>query len=73
MIGMIQILTYLLGVYLVFKGVEIFQIALMSSREERTGGLVIGGLAIVLAIGAAVYFVDMADRQAQSVSNSMPR
>jgi hypothetical protein len=48
MIGMIQILTYLLAVYLVFKGVEILQIALMSNRTDRTAGIVIGIVAVVL-------------------------
>jgi hypothetical protein len=73
MIGMIQILTYLLAVYLIFKGFEILQIALMSNRTDRTAGIVIGTLAIVLAIGAAVYFVDMADTQAKSVASSSQR
>jgi hypothetical protein len=36
---MIQILTYLLGVYLVFTGFEILQIAHMSGRSDRTTGL----------------------------------
>ena len=45
MIGMLQIITYLLCVYLVFKGFEILQIALMSGREDRAGGIVIGILA----------------------------
>jgi hypothetical protein len=73
MIGMIQILTYLLAVYLVFKGFEILQIALMSSRADRTAGIVIGIIGVVLAIGAAGYFVNMADNQASSVSNSFPK
>jgi len=73
MIGMIQILTYLLAVYLVFKGVEILQIALMSNRPRRAEGVVIGVLALVVALGAAGYFVDMADTQASSVSNSFSK
>ena len=73
MIGMIQILTYLLSVYLVFKGFEIFQIALMSTREDRAKGLIIGVLAIVISIGAGLIFVQWSDSQAQSVSNSMNR
>jgi hypothetical protein len=39
---MIPVITYLLCVYLIFKGVEIFQIAYMSNRENRTGGLIVG-------------------------------
>ena len=68
MIGMIQILTYLLAVYLVFKAIEVFQIALMSGRADRKVGMIIGVVAIVIAIGAAGLFVNMADEQAHSVS-----
>jgi len=73
MIGMIQILTYLLAVYLIFKGFEILQIAIMSSRVEKRAGLLIGFFAVVIAIGAAGFFVDMADKQAESVSSSVSK
>jgi hypothetical protein len=72
MIGMIQILTYLLCVYLVFKGFEILQIALMSPREDRGGGLVIGVLAVVISIAAAFGFATWSDSQAAKTSSSMP-
>lgn len=51
---MIPVITYLLCVYLVFKGVEIFQIAYMSNRDEqhRFYGIVIG----MVAIGASITF-----------------
>src|SRR4051794_41919378 len=52
MIGMLQIITYLLSVYLVFKGFEILQIGLASTREDRTALLAIGVLAVVIAIAA---------------------
>ena len=70
---MIQILTYLLALYLVFKGFEILQIALMSNRTDRAGGIVIGVLAVLIAFGAAGYFVDAADTQATVVSSSFPK
>lgn len=70
MVGMLQIMTYLLAVYLVFKGFEILQIALMSSREDRTAGLIIGILAVVIAVIAAQYFTQAIDAQAESVSRS---
>ena len=38
MAGMLQILTYLLGVYLVVKGIAVLQIALASNREGRCTG-----------------------------------
>ena len=71
MIGMLQIITYLLCAYLIFKGLEILQIALMSPREDRTFGLVIGMLAFLASIGLAFLFSKMIDGQARSVGNSM--
>lgn len=55
-----QIMIYLLCVYLVYKGIEIFQIAFVSDSENvsRKLGLVLGiimvGGAIVVGIGAVV-------------------
>lgn len=50
MVGMLQIITYLLCVSLVFKGIEIFQIALASQRTDgsRTFALIIGGAMIAI-------------------------
>jgi uncharacterized membrane protein (DUF485 family) len=72
MVGMLQIITYLLCVYLIYKGVEIFQVALMSNRANRTGGIVIGTLAIIISVIAAGAFIFMIDKQAASVSG-IPR
>lgn len=70
MAGMLQILTYLLSFYLVIKGVEILQIGLASSRENRNALILIG----VCALGACVLggfgFSTMQDKQAQSLQNS---
>jgi len=73
MVGMLQIVTYLLCVYLVFKGFEILQIALTSARQDRAAGLIIGILAVVIAFGAAITFSRMIDSQASSVSSPMQR
>lgn len=68
MAGMLQIITYLLCVYLVFKGFEIFQIALTSSREQRRkAAIVIGVLAIVISVVAAFGFAFLIDQQAASI------
>lgn len=72
MLGMLQIITYLLCVYLVFKGFEILQIALMSGRSDRAAGILIGVLAVAIAFGAALTFTRMIDAQARSVSSQMP-
>ncbi len=69
MVGMLQIITYLLCIYLVFKGFEILQIALMSNREDRSAGMIVGTLLLVIAIGAAAMFVKMIDTQASAVGS----
>jgi hypothetical protein len=71
MVGMIQIVTYLLCVYLIYKGVEIFQIAYVSQSNKRNEGIAIGIFAIVIAIIAAIVFYNMINDQATAVGNSM--
>lgn len=73
MVGILQIITYLLCVYLIFKGVEIFQIGLQSSNEKTRGvGIIIGVVAIIIAICAAIVFSLWVDSQAQSIQQSLP-
>lgn len=71
MVGMLQIITYLLCVYLIYKGFEIFQTALMSPRENRTAGIIIGVLAIIISVIAALSFISMIDTQARSISEGV--
>lgn len=71
MVGLMQIMIYMLSVYLVFKGFEIFQIALMSGRSNRTGGLIIGILAVAIAFVAAGGFSFWADQVAASIGERM--
>lgn len=49
---MFQLITYLLAVYLVFKGFEILQLALTSGREDagRSIALVLGGVALLISV-----------------------
>jgi len=70
MAGMLQIITYLLCVYLVFKGVEILQIGLMGNRESRSLGIAIGVLSLLICIGAALFFYKFINLQAESMSRS---
>jgi hypothetical protein len=72
MAGMIQILTYLLCVYLALKGVEILQIALCSSRETKGFPMAIGVVALAIAIGSGLTFASWQDQQAQTLSRSVP-
>lgn len=73
MVGMIQIMTYLLCIYLVYKGFEIFQIALMSNREKREPGLTIGVFAIIISFIVAIIFIFWINAQARAISGTMPR
>jgi NADH:ubiquinone oxidoreductase subunit 6 (subunit J) len=68
MVGMLQIITYLLAVYLIVKGVEVLQIALASNRERRAGIVFFGAVVLFGCIIAAAAFVQMQDTQAKSVS-----
>lgn len=71
MVGMIQIVIFILCVYLVFKGVEIFQIAFVSSRDNpsRSSGIAIGVTMIILAICAALIFISMEENMAERISD----
>ena len=71
MTGMLQILTYLLALYLVVKGIEILQIALASNRENRAGVILIGILTLALCVMGAATFVTWQDQQALSIGHSV--
>lgn len=72
MVGMIQIITYMLAFYFVLKGVEILQIGLASARNDNRRMLKgIGAAAIVATVIAAFAFVGLQDKQAVSVSSQM--
>ena len=70
---MLTLIIYFLCVYIIFKGVEIFQIALMSNRENRSLGLIIGVLAILGAIGTAGFFGYIALSSDLNMMESFPR
>lgn len=71
MVGMLQIITYLLAFYLVLKGVEILQIGVASNRANRSGMITVGVIVLVACILAAVLFVGMQDDMAKHVSSGM--
>jgi hypothetical protein len=68
---MLTLIIYFLCVYVVFKGVEILQIALMSSRENRKAGIVIGVLAVAASIVVAAVFGYLNTMQALEVEQRM--
>lgn len=71
MVGMLQVITWLLSFYLVVKGIEVLQIALASNKERK--GLInaIGLLTLIACICGALFFVSTQDDMAQSVSSRM--
>lgn len=52
---MIPLIGILLSIYLVFKGFEIFQIAL-SNPERPAAAIVIGVLAMIASVVIALFF-----------------
>jgi uncharacterized membrane protein (DUF485 family) len=64
---MLSLIIWFLCVYIIFKGVEIFQIALMSSRPDRRLGLTIGVVMIAASIVAAVVFIYLNEAQAEKM------
>jgi len=70
MVGQIQILAYMLAVYLVYKGYEIFHIALVSTSDKKKIGMIIGALAFVGSIGFAAFFVWLMEEQASKVGSN---
>ncbi len=72
MLGMMQIMIWLLCVYLVFKGVEIFQIGLTSARTDgaRKIGITLGAVMIGAAIVASIAFFVLEESMAAQVSES---
>ena len=71
MVGLMQIMIYMLAVYLVFKGVEILQIALMSNSAQKTVGMIIGVVFVLVALVAAVGFSLWGDMTAAAISDRM--
>lgn len=72
MVGMLQIITYLLCVYLVFKGIEIFQIANVKSKENEGRGLYLGTAMIIIAAILALVFYTLINSQAEAVGSGAP-
>jgi hypothetical protein len=55
MVGLMQIMIYMLAVYLVFKGFEIFKSHDEQSRKSMAG-LILGGVLIGFALVAGIGF-----------------
>jgi len=73
MVGLMQIMIYLLCVYLGFKGVDIFQIALVSSSEtiSRKIGIAIGVLMICGACVVSAGALYLTESTVAGISDKM--
>lgn len=76
MIGLMQIMIYLFGIYLVYKGVEIFQVAFVSNNPNKltkTVGIVIGVLSIVAAVLIGAGAIVMTESIVAHIGDNMPK
>ena len=53
---MIQLMGYLLCIYLIFKGIEIFQMGLTSPKDKKRGAMMLGISALLVSILIAMIF-----------------
>jgi hypothetical protein len=67
MIGMLQIITYLLCVYLIFRGATILQIAICSPKPNNRAGVTLGVIALVMSVLLAGFFIV----RMEQITNSM--
>ena len=72
MLGMMQIMIWMFCLYLIFKGIEIFQIALVSPREGKAkiAGVALGIVMVVAAGISAIVFFVLEESMAHSIQNS---
>lgn len=72
MVGMLQILTWMFGFYIVLKGVEILQISMASARQDRRGMIVWALIVLVICVAASLFFIVQQENMAQTISSHMP-
>ena len=70
MIGMLQVITWLGGLYLIVKGIEVLQIGLASSRPDRKPLIVIGLVTLGICVAGATFIIWAQDNQAEAVGTS---
>jgi len=71
MVGLIQILIYLACIHLVYKAVEIFQLAYVSDTKTRYNGIVFGILAIIISLLVSVGALGTMENIAAGVGNKL--
>jgi protein-S-isoprenylcysteine O-methyltransferase Ste14 len=71
--AMLQIIGLLLCVYLVFKGVEIFQIVYVTDRKWNEMPWLLGLAALVASIVLAALFAWLLIESGQQIGTQVPR
>lgn len=73
MVALLQIMIYLFCVYLVYKGCEIFQIAFVSTQEEKVRriAMALGILSIIGAVGIGIGAVYVTEQVADAINKHM--
>jgi hypothetical protein len=75
MVGLMQVMIYLFCAYLIYKGFEIFQIALVSKPENestRKNGIGLGILAIVFAFAIVAVALFLEESIVGSIGKNLP-
>jgi high-affinity Fe2+/Pb2+ permease len=70
---MIQIIGLLLCVYLVFKGLEILQIAMASPKEPKGAAVALGVLALIASVALGILFAWWLIEAGSQMSNQIPQ
>jgi NADH:ubiquinone oxidoreductase subunit 6 (subunit J) len=78
MVGMIQIVVYLLCIYLIFKAADMYQLSFAVTDPERAKtARAVGMAAILTAVIVAIVFIYWINSQAEAIGkgmqNLMPR
>lgn len=68
MLGMMQIVIWMLGFYFVLKGIEILQIARASTHEKRQKMIDFAVVVLVICVLAAIAFIVLGNMQAGASS-----
>jgi uncharacterized membrane protein (DUF485 family) len=70
MVGLMQIMIYLFCVYLGYKGIEIFQIAFMSTSDKKKIGMILGVIMVIGAVIVAAGALYMTETQVSEISKT---
>lgn len=74
MFGLLQIMIYLFCIYLVYKGIEIFQIAFVSEKGwKRSNGIAIGVVLTAFAVLVGIVAVYLTESMIAEATKNLPK